>query len=79
MKFSHNMHDYCSFCFKQLYGSEECKCSQTTIEKFMDKEIIEEVEKIKMKYKTAFGIFLDKDAIENFKNNNKTNYPSRDF
>jgi hypothetical protein len=68
------MNDYCSYCFRQLYGNEECTCEKTIIEKRRDKEIEYNKQAIISKYNKLLQV--DEIAIKEFKEKNKRYTPS---
>lgn len=74
MKFMLNMNNYCSYCFRELYGNEECTCEKAMIEKKRDEEIRKNKEEITCKYNNLLKI--DETAMEEFKLKNKKHMPS---
>jgi len=79
MKFNNGLDTHCAFCLERLYGTKDCYCKKSILEKKMNKEIEDKTVSIKEKYKVKYGVYYDNDKIWDYLNKNPKNYPSRDY
>ena len=75
LKFLFDMNYHCAYCFKELYGNNECDCEKSELGSKKASEINNITKAIEERYKNQYGIFYDEAKVKEFKSKNNKNYP----